>query len=188
MPAKAWSVEEVEATIASYFEMLRLELTGRPYNKSEFNARLRQFLDSRSKAAVEYKFQNVSAVLVNHGQVYIKGYLPAQNYQHALEASVLEWLENRDQLDDVVDSSPVLNPVQGSIEVPAFSMLLTGAPEPTRAARSTSTVGIARKIDFVQRDAANRALGLRGEEFALELEQRRLHDDERRPDLARRIR
>ena len=35
----------------------------------------------------------MSAVLVNHDQTYVKGYLPAQNYQAALESAVLEWLE-----------------------------------------------------------------------------------------------
>jgi hypothetical protein len=44
------------------------------------------------------------------------------------------------------------------------------------------------KIDFVRRDAENRALGYRGEGFIVELERRRLHDEERRPDLAKRVR
>lgn len=186
--AEPWSVEEVEATVASYFEMLRLELAGLPYNKSDFNARLRRLLDDRTQAAVEYKFQNISAVLVNHGQVYIRGYLPAQNYQRALEAAVLEWLDNENQLKDLVDSSPILNPVSDSFEAPSFSAFVTEAPEPARAARSAAMVRPARKIDFVQRDASNRALGVRGEELAFELEQRRLHDELERPDLARRVR
>lgn len=186
MPANAWSVEEVEATVAAYFEMLRLELAGIAYNKSERNARLRPLLQNRSKAAVEYKFQNVSAVLVNHGHAYIRGYLPAQNYQQALEGSVLEWLENRDQLEDIADSSPILNAPTTSLGGEAYSALLTDPPEPGRAARDR-TPRVA-KIDFVRRDAENRALGRRGEEFAFELEQRRLHDEAGRPDLARRVR
>jgi len=38
------------------------------------------------------------------------------------------------------------------------------------------------RIDFVARDAANRELGTRGEEFVLEFERKRLHDEEERPD------
>lgn len=186
MPANAWSVEEVEATVAAYFEMLRLELAGIAYNKSERNARLRPLLQNRSKAAVEYKFQNVSAVLVNHGHAYIRGYLPAQNYQQALEGSVLEWLENRDQLVDIAASSPILNPPTPPLGGEAYSALLTDPPEPGRSARDRTPR--AAKIDFVRRDAENRALGRRGEEFAFELEQRRLHDEVGRPDLARRVR
>lgn len=186
MPANAWSVEEVEATVASYFEMLRLELAGVPYNKSERNAQLRPLLDNRSKAAVEYKLQNISAVLVNHGQAYIRGYLPAQNYQQALEGSVLEWLENQEQLEEIAGSSPILNAPTTSLGVETYSELLTDPPEPGRSARARAPR--ASKIDFVRRDAENRALGLRGEEFAFELEQRRLHDEVGRPDLARRVR
>lgn len=186
MPANAWSVEEVEATVAAYFEMLRLELAGIPYNKSERNARLRPLLANRTKAAVEYKFQNISAVLVNHAQAYIRGYLPAQNYQQVLEASVLEWLESRGQLEDVAGSSPILNPLNISLGAEDYSALLTDPPEPARSARIRAAR--AAKIDFVRRDAENRSLGFRGEEFAFELERRRLHDEERRPDLARRVR
>jgi hypothetical protein len=42
------------------------------------------------------------------------------------------------------------------------------------------------RLDFVTRDAANRELGRRGEEFVLEFERKRLHDGGRR-DLAQRI-
>jgi hypothetical protein len=143
-------------------------------------------LEDRSRAAVEYKFQNISAVLVNHGHAYIRGYLPAQNYQQALETAVLEWLEGRSDLADVVDNSPLLNPTSPST-VPAFSEVLSPPPDPRRAARPSAGLR-AVKVDFVRRDAENRVLGQRGEEFVFELEQRRLHDDERRPDLARKIR
>jgi hypothetical protein len=182
---RPWSTPEIEATVAAYFEMLRLELSGISYVKSEHNERVRRMLDNRSKAAVEYKFQNISAVLVNHGQAYIRGYLPAQNYQNALEAAVLEWLEGRSDLVEVVDDSPVLNPAPPS-RVPAFSEILSPPPDPRRTARRPSSPR-AVKVDFVRRDAENRILGQRGEEFVFELEQRRLHDDERRPDLARKV-
>ena len=42
------------------------------------------------------------------------------------------------------------------------------------------------RFDFVARDAANRDLGRRGEEFVVEFERKRLHDGGRR-DLAQRI-
>jgi hypothetical protein len=54
---------------------------------------------------------------------------------------------------------------------------------------STATTGVAprvsvpraRHVDFVERDAGNRRLGRLGEEWALEFEARRLHDQDRRP-------
>lgn len=183
---RPWSTEEVEATVAAYFEMLGLELAGLPYVKAEANERLRKLLDGRSKAAVEYKFQNISAVLVNHDQTYIKGYLPAQNYQAALESAVLEWLEGQHDLAALVHASPVVNPPPPTA-VLTFSGILASPPDVARAPRQTGRV-LVRKIDFVRLDAENRALGQRGEELAFELEQRRLHDDLQRPDLARQVR
>lgn len=183
---RPWSTAEIEATVASYFEMLRLELSGLPYVKPEYNERLRRVLDDRSKAAVEYKFQNISAILINYGQVYVRGYVPAQNYQRALESAVLEWLEGHDDLVDVVDDSPVLNPSAPRL-IPAFSDVLEPPPDPRRVARPRAEPRPVR-VDFVRRDAENRKLGSDGEEFVFELERRRLHDAERRPDLSSRVR
>lgn len=180
-----WSAAEIELTVAAYFEMLRLELAGSPFMKAHYNRRV-QGMTGRTKASVEYKFQNISAVLVNHGQVYIRGYLPAQNYQGALEAAVLEWLDGRNDLVEVADQSPVLNP-EPPATVPGFSEILAAPPDPRRIARA-SQKPVPVKIDFVRRDAENRALGQRGEEFVFELEQLRLHDEEKRPDLARKVR
>lgn len=185
-PAGSWSTSEIEATVAAYFEMLRQELTGNRYVKSEYNARLRQLLQGRSKAAVEYKFQNISAVLVNHGQVYVRGYLPAQNYQRALESAVLEWIGGRNDLVEAAEDSPILNP-QAPAALPAFSDILRAPPDPRRIARPVANP-VPVKIDFVRRDAENRALGQRGEAFVFELERRRLHDEVKRRDLARKVR
>lgn len=43
------------------------------------------------------------------------------------------------------------------------------------------------RVDCVERDARNRQLSRQGEEWALELERRRLHDVNRRPDLSKRV-
>ena len=184
--ALPWSITEIEATVAAYFAMLRLELAGLPYVKTEYNDQLRRLLMDRSKAAVEYKFQNISAVLVNHGHVYVKGYLPAQNYQRALETAVLEWLTGRNDIVETAQGSPVLDP-HGPPTLPTFDEILTDSPDPGRAPR-VSRPAVPARIDFVRLDAENRALGHRGEEFVFELEQRRLHDDERRPGLAKKVR
>jgi len=184
---RPWSIEEIEATVATYFEMLRMEQAGVPYVKADFNTRLRQALANRSKAAVEYKFQNISAVLVNHDQVYIRGYLPAQNYQAALETSVLEWLDGHTEWTTFVRGSARFQPPPGPRVAPAFRELLSTPPDQRRMARP-SWVARPRLVDFVRIDAANRQLGQQGEELVFELEQRRLHDDEHRPDLARQVR
>ncbi|MDQ3421115.1 MAG: DUF3883 domain-containing protein [Acidobacteriota bacterium] len=181
-----WSTAEIEATVAAYFEMLRLELAGVAFVKAEHNARLRRLLNERTKASVEYKLQNISAILVNHGQVYIRGYLPAQNFQRALEAAVLEWIEGSSDLAEAIERSPILNPAPPASH-PAFAEILSLPPDPRRVARP-SREPVAVKVDFVRLEAQNRVLGTNGEEFVYEIEQRRLQDEERRPDLARKVR
>ena len=83
-----WSREEVDATVTAYFEMLELEARQHGYNKSERNARLRQHLKGRSKAAVELKHQNISAVLRDLGLPFVAGYKPRSNVQLLLRIAV----------------------------------------------------------------------------------------------------
>ena len=70
--------------MADYFEMLRYEANGLPYNKSEHNAALQTRLQSRSKASIEMKHQNISAILDQLGLPYIQGYKPRSNVQELL--------------------------------------------------------------------------------------------------------
>ena len=79
-----WSREEVEATIADYLDMHRQELTGRGVNKAEHNRNLLQLLNNRSRGAIEFKHQNISAALIDLGHPYIDGYKPRHNYQDLL--------------------------------------------------------------------------------------------------------
>lgn len=190
MPAD-WSIDEVEAIVADYFAMLAAELSDNDYNKAEHNRQLQQRID-RNKGSIEFKHQNISAVLENFRQPSIAGYLPRQNYQLLLEQVVLEWLEGHPTFFKDLQDGPVLSP-----RVPppfpttiALSSLVVAPPEPRigeqfpdRDDRLTRFY----KTDFVKRDAENRRLGGFGEEWVLEFERRRLHDDEHRPDLARRI-
>src|SRR5262249_7795451 len=59
-----WSRGEVELIVADYFRMLQAELAGDSYRKADHNRVLRTRLDGRSKSSVEFKHQNISAVLV----------------------------------------------------------------------------------------------------------------------------
>lgn len=180
-----WSRSEVEATVAEYFAMLRKEIAGIPYTKTVHNQNVLR-LTGRSKGAVEFKFANISAVLVNHDQRYVRGYLPRQNYQAALETAVLEWLEGSNDLAEVVEASLDVD-LRAPSQVPAFQHVVTAPPDATRSARPPQRPTV-RKIDFLTLDAHNRRLGLLGEEFVVELERRRLLDDERRRDLSKSVR
>jgi len=74
-----WSRLEVEATVADYVSMLEWEIRGEPYSKAEHRRALQPVLDDRSEGAIEYKYQNTSAVLIDLGYPYIDGYKPAFN-------------------------------------------------------------------------------------------------------------
>jgi hypothetical protein len=74
--ANNWSQSEVEAAVEDYFNMLRFELSGLKYNKSEHRRALIELLNNRSGGSVELKHQNISAVLIEMGIPYIDGYKP----------------------------------------------------------------------------------------------------------------
>src|SRR5207237_352308 len=76
-----WSRDEVDLIVSDYFRMLRAELDGGSYSKAAHNRGLQPLLDGRSKSSIEFKHQNISAVLVGLGLPYIDGYKPARNYQ-----------------------------------------------------------------------------------------------------------
>ena len=188
MAGSDWSRDEVEATVADYFEMLRKELAGLGVNKAEHNARLRRFLADRPKGSVEFKHANISAVLTLYGYPYIEGYKPRFNFQALLEQVVLEFLDvHREFFDGLLDGpllNPAATPAPGSL--PPERLV---EPPPERMPVSRPSWAPDRqliRLDFVARDAANRELGRRGEEFVFELERRRLHDGGR-PELAARI-
>jgi len=92
--AEAWTDLEIDLIVADYFAMLIEELTGRPFSKAEHNRALKGLLTDppRSRGSIEFKHQNISAVLLGLGQPWINGYKPAANFQNALVDGVLRWL------------------------------------------------------------------------------------------------
>lgn len=82
-----WTDHEIEETVASYVAMLRMELDGVQYSKTAARRDLKKKI-SRTDGAIEFKHQNISAVLESLGRVRIRGYKPARNYQHALLVAV----------------------------------------------------------------------------------------------------
>lgn len=68
-----WSDEQNDAIVADYFAMLGHDIAGRPYSKAEHNRLLQAVID-RPRGSIEYKHQNISAVLKGLG-----GYGPTQS-------------------------------------------------------------------------------------------------------------
>jgi hypothetical protein len=169
-----WSRAEVDATIESYFRMLSLEARQEQYKKTAFNEELRGSLNGRSKASVELKFQNVSAVLNGLGLPFIAGYKPRGNSQLLLRQAVQEFvLRSADSIQHTVDAlEEVKTPQQKT-----FSAVLREPPpleEVIKTRESSRRVRLTRKVDFALRDEGNRQLGRAGEHWTLAYEQHRL--------------
>ena len=125
-----WSREEVEATVADYFDMLNNELRGLDYNKTDHRRRLARLLNARSDRAIERKHQNISAVLIVLGFPYVAGYKPLRNYQQLLYDIVSSRLENNHSLVDIVRvqvEQPATMPVVDDI----LAALVDPRPLPT---------------------------------------------------------
>ncbi len=186
--ADDWTRDEVEVIVGDYFEMLHKELMGEQYSKTAHRQRLAPQLNNRSDGSIEFKHANISAVLVGFGLPYIDGYKPRGNYQQLLEQGVLEFLSVRPDFFPGLANSPVINPARAVVTNQSFSTLLDAPPERLEAsARLWTPNARIVKVDFVRRDAENRRLGRLGEEFVVDLERRRLHDEARRPDLAKKV-
>ena len=86
-----WSDDEINLIVAAYFEMFRMEKQGIPYKKLHKNEELQKQIN-RTHKAIEYKHQNISAVLQDLAMDWIPGYKPAHHYQKALITGVKNYL------------------------------------------------------------------------------------------------
>jgi hypothetical protein len=177
---KPWQDDELDAIVADYFAMLEADLSGRPYVKSKHSAALMAQI-SRTHRAVEFKHQNISAVLDELGMPWIPGYMPKRNYQNAIFGAIDRFLSNHPALLQPALNPPTAEPsaVEVFVEPPKSS--LADKPIPDRLRR------LVQKFDPVERDHRNRTLGKAGEAFVLELVRRRLTEADR-PDLAHKVR
>lgn len=170
-----WLRDEVELIVADYLAMLLQELAGQPYNKTSHRRQLQQRLPARSEGSIEFKHANVSAVMLELGYPYIRGYQPRSNFQRDVLVDVVQQrVRHHRQLDDLTLSA-VERPAVAA-ERADFERVLSEAP---RAELATREVGPAYlrapvKRDYFAREAQNRSLGEAGELFALNFERWRL--------------
>lgn len=185
MEALDWSDEENDLIVADYFAMLASDIARTPYNKAEHRRRLRARLSGRSDGSVEFKHQNISAVLKGLGEAWITGYKPAFNFQTALEDSVLRWLGQNRAWVERLPAPPPTNVLQDAAQLwVGAAPTLSNQPPPKE---SDQMLRIARKYDVAGRDARNRALGRAGEERVLRHE-RAVLQTSGRADLAQAVR
>jgi len=179
-----WSEEENALIVADYFAMLADDLVGQPYNKAEHNRQLQARI-GRTRTSIEFKHQNISAVLKGLGEDWINGYKPAFNFQMSLVDAVMRWLS---QNEGWVRRAPGAPALSGLREQTALWV----GPPPTLSNEAPpqeleQMQFIARKFDVAGRDERNRNLGKAGEERVLAHERAMLVSADRE-DLARKIR
>jgi hypothetical protein len=175
-----WQSDELDLIVADYFAMLAADLAGQPYVKSKHNAIL-MGQTGRTQGSVEFKHQNISAVLDELGMPWIPGYKPRSNYQNAI----------LDAIDRFLTRQPViLEPVLNSPPAPLSTSEVFVAPPALKRANGASPERLQRlirKFDPVERDHRNRLLGNAGEAFIVGIERRRLTESNR-ADLAGKVR
>jgi hypothetical protein len=185
--ANDWSREEVEATVSDYFEMLAMELRGKPFNKAEHNRNLQNLLSNRNRKAVDFKHGNISAILTELGYPYIDGYKPLKNYQNLLYDVVAERLSHAVGLDEAAISA-VEQPIE---QVPAADNLILVNPphrdeDKPKLYDRPSQIRKPVRRNYLEMESRNQTLGLAGEKLILEFEHKRLWQAGKK-DLANRI-
>lgn len=178
----SWTDSENDLAVASYFSMLSREHNGERYNKAQHNRDLQAKI-ARKRTSIEFKHQNISAVLKGLGEVWVQGYKPTFNYQTSLEDAVLRWLSGNAEWLERSPSQP-LNILEDQTPFwlePPPTMRNTLEPAELKQCLEIATRG-----KVAERDDANRALGRAGEELVLTYE-RALLRASGRSDLAEQI-
>ncbi|MFO7481792.1 DUF3883 domain-containing protein [Oceanibaculum nanhaiense] len=180
-----WTDAENDLIVADYFAMLDDDIAGRPYSKAEHRRALLPLLNGRSESSVEFKHQNISAVLKGFGEAWIPGYKPAFNFQMSLADAVARWLAlNPGWLGRLPDTRPAMGLHEAASLWVGSAPTLSNQPPPQELEQM---LHIARKFDVAGRDERNRALGRAGEERVL-MHERATLQAAGRGDLARKVR
>lgn len=180
-----WTDDEIWAAIDVYFDMLLRRLRGEEFVRVTFLRSLAGRTHGRSVKSVEYKLQNVSAVLIELGLTRLDGFAPASNFQARLGELVDEYLrlnpETFAALESILEQTPAQPPS------PPIRSDIEEAPPDSGDAKSARRFRARKVVDRAHSDAANRALGRAGEQFVVGVEQESLRRAGR-ADLADRVR
>jgi hypothetical protein len=175
-----WTADELDAIVVDYFAMLAEEQRGHRYNKAQHNAALVQRI-GRTRASIEFKHRNISAVLRELGMPEIDGYKPATNYQDAIFDAIDRHLTTRAEPIAIRPEPAAMLAETAQLYVEAPPSLMRARPRPAGLER------LVRKFDPALRDERNRSLGKAGEQMIYEFERRQLELQDR-SDLARKVR
>lgn len=165
-----WSKNEIKLILDAYLQMLNLEINGKDYNKAQFNRDLLVRLNNRSRGSIEFKHQNISAILMKYNMPYIVGYKPRSNYQHLLEDIILEYLAYKNELDNLLEkfSEPSYTAKPELFDPSTFLVkpptpLQLGDPRPEYKRKLN-------KPNYLAIEQSNKTLGQSGEELVIQYE------------------
>jgi len=180
-----WTDAENDLIVADYFAMLAEDLAGRSYNKAQHRRGLIPHLQGRTEGSIEFKHQNISAVLKGLGEAWINGYKPAFNFQMTLVDAVARWLAlNPAWLARMAGMQSATGLSEAAQIWVGPAPTLSNQPPPQELEQMQH---VARKFDVAGRDERNRALGRAGEARVVAHEISALKGAGR-GDLARRVR
>ncbi len=130
-----WSDEELQAAVASYTEMMRLDVVGTPYVKAHYYRQLaKQF--GRDNGAFERRMQNISYLLDARGLRWLQGLKPQKNVGANVEPRLVGFLRElfaeltppQTFPEDIGDPSGVIEGAKKQIVVNAYERDATAKP------------------------------------------------------------
>ena len=168
----AWSRSEVEMVVSEYFEMLKMQLSDLSFNKSAHRRKIMPLLNNRSDKSIEYKFGNISAVLIQLGRTYITGYKPYWNYQALLRDVILDRIDELESLSELMTTYNEQEIQVDSAKV-AFNKWIVSRPVPNVIREPMMNYGTIKR-NYIEEEQRNQSIGLSGEKLVLEYEKWRL--------------
>lgn len=157
--------------------MLQSELQGIPYNKSIMRKAILPRLNGRSNGSLEFKNCNISAALLALGYPSIDGYKPRRNYQHdVLHAVIADVIERRptlvEEFERTVEQAPRTFQITDILGI--FDDTPPDRDPPFQNLHERESVQQLSKVNFLELEANNRAVGRAGEELVIQFEKARL--------------
>lgn len=117
-----WQGDELDAIVADYFEMLEAELSARPYVKAKHSKSLMARI-GRTHRSVEFRHQNISAVLDELGMPWIPGYIPKRHYPNSIFDAIDRYLtKHPDLLERVPAAAPATHSDEIFVPAPALGV------------------------------------------------------------------
>lgn len=169
-----WSDNEVELTVADYFSMLKEELIDHEYSKSHHRKALLPLLNNRSETSIEFKHRNISAVLIEMGLPFIRGYKPLFNYQQLLIHAIKNYLENNQSIIQF-EFEQFANEAGAIKSSNDFDFLHFLSEDPVISKiKNTPPIFKPIKTNYLEKEQNNSKLGEAGEKLIVEYERWRL--------------